>query len=231
MPVFLLRCMVFIASLLPYYGQAIMRPESSMITIREEDGGGSINITNTDDQPQLLYIKVYDLPDDPQPTVIVTQPVIRVAAGATQRVRFILNSSHPLSREHLKRVIFEGIKPKTSATPNNIAINIRQDLPIIIHPQGLPMLPAPWKMLKWSVQDNRLRVRNTSKYIVRLAQQVTLQPSASKALLEKSYILPGQQLEATVQNPLILSNTLQVSMDTFSKYGFETGRFELPVGH
>ncbi|MEJ5174724.1 fimbrial chaperone protein, partial [Erwinia sp. MYb416] len=40
---------------------AVMQPQTSMVLIQEDAGGGSINVTNTDDKDALLYVKVIDL--------------------------------------------------------------------------------------------------------------------------------------------------------------------------
>jgi len=99
-----------LAALLAMRAEAsIMRPASSMVLIQEAAQGGSLNVTNTSDVDALLYVKLYDLPDDRGPQLLVTQPVTRLAAGETQRVRFLLNTRAALTHEHLKRVIVEGI--------------------------------------------------------------------------------------------------------------------------
>lgn len=73
-----------------------MVPDTSLLLINEEEQGGSMDVKNTDADAQLLYTKIVNLPDDPQPGLIVTQPVTRVDAGKTQRVRFVLkNSAEP----------------------------------------------------------------------------------------------------------------------------------------
>jgi P pilus assembly chaperone PapD len=50
-------------------------------------------------------------------------------------VRFILETKEPLTVEHYKRVIFEGIPPKTKDKNVKVGINLRQDLPVLIHPK------------------------------------------------------------------------------------------------
>ncbi|ROR13593.1 fimbria/pilus chaperone family protein [Erwinia sp. JUb26] len=210
---------------------ATMKPETPMLFIMEKDGGGSINVTNTDDQTELLYVKIHEMKDDPEPKLYVTQPVMRLESGKTQLVRFILNSDHPLQEEHLKRVTFEGIRPKTHDNENRIDVNIRQNIPVIIHPKGLAMNDEPWKALVWNVKNNTLTVNNPSPYVVRLSQQVTLLPQDKKALLSKTYILPQQTLSLVVNNAVQLSSIQKVSIETVSKYGFETGKIEMPVTH
>ncbi|MFG1173198.1 fimbria/pilus chaperone family protein [Erwiniaceae bacterium CAU 1747] len=208
---------------------ATMKPETPMLFVLEKDGGGSINVTNTDNQTELLYVKVIDLEDDPQPKLYVTQPVMRLEAGKTQLVRFILNSPRPLQEEHLKRVAFEGIRPKKANEENRIEVNIRQNIPVIIHPKGLEMRADPWKALVWNISGNKLTVHNPSPYVVRLSQQVKLLPQDHNALLAKTYVLPQQTISVSVKETSQLAATQKVSIETLSKYGFETGNVEMPV--
>jgi len=210
---------------------AIMKPESSMLLINEADGGGSINVENMAKEESLLYVKITDLPDDPQPKLLVTQPVMRVGAQQTQRVRFILKSDRPLEKEHLKRVTFEGISPKKAEGNNDISLNIRHNIPVIIHPKGLPFIADPWKELVWSQSGSTLTVKNPGKYIVRLAQNVKLLPSGSATPLEKSYVLPGQTLSMQIKDDKTAGQLQKVSIETLSKYGYETGTVEMPVSH
>ncbi|MBM7343230.1 fimbria/pilus chaperone family protein [Pantoea coffeiphila] len=210
---------------------SIMKPESSMLFINEEDGGGSINVQNVDPEEALLYVKIIDLPDDPQPKLLVTQPVMRVGAEKTQRVRFILKNDRPLEHEHLKRVTFEGIRPKNNQESNEISINIRHNIPIIIHPKGLPILSEPWKELSWEQNGSEIKVINPGKYVVRLSQNVKLLPSGRSATLDKSYILPGQTLNIKADQNKTGEKVQKVSIQTLSKYGYETGTVEMPVAH
>lgn len=91
-----------------------MQPDSSLLLIQEKESGGSMNVTNTDNIPSLLYTQVINVDgEDDTIKLLPTQPVVRVEGGKTQQVRFILKTEKPLITEHLKRVIFEGI-PKNS---------------------------------------------------------------------------------------------------------------------
>lgn len=209
---------------------AIMQPQTSMVLIREDAGGGSINVTNTDDKDALLYVKVIDLPDDKFPQLIVTQPVMRVAAGQTQRVRFVLISDRPLTTEHMKRVTFEGI-PITSVANQGIAISLRQNLPVIIHPAGLAENIGSWKDLQWSVKQGKLRVHNPGAWVVRMAPSFTLLPGNQKVILNKSYILPGETLPVVFSDVLALARTQKIRIDAVSSYGYEVGNAELSVSH
>ena len=162
-----------------------MVPETSLLIIDEATHSGTINVKNTDSHPSLLYTNVVDLPDDQGLKLIVTQPVVRLEPGQTQQLRFILQSKQPLDVEHLKRVTFDGIPPKNDDKKIKIGINIRQDIPVLIRPATLGVVTDAWKYLKWSTVGSSVKVTNPSKYVVRLAQKVVLQPSGANARCEK----------------------------------------------
>jgi len=126
-----------------------MVPDTSLLIVNEDEQGASMDVKNTDAEAQLLYTKIIDLPDDPKPGLIVTQPVVRVDAGKTQRVRFVLKSStEPLKVEHFKRVIFTAISQREK---NKVKVVFSQNLPVIIHPTGLAVNIEPWKDLTWQI--------------------------------------------------------------------------------
>lgn len=210
---------------------AVMKPETSMLMINEEAEGGSLNVTNTADHEALLYVKIYSLPDDPQPQLLVTQPVTRLAAGQTQRLRFLLHTRGPLKTEHMKRVILEGIPLQALTGKNTVGLSLRQDLPIIIHPAGLAIKSDPWEALQFSESSGVLTIVNPSRYVVRLSQTVVLLPSMKNIMLSKSYILPGETLTVKGQDTATLKSSQQVQLQSLSKYGYVAGLFIQPLKH
>lgn len=196
-------------------------PETSAVIINEAQKGGSINVKNTEKVPVLLFTKVVDLADDPSQRLIVTQPVARLEPGQTQRVRFVLNTDGPLQREHIKRVYFEGVAEQ-SAKGGQVSVTVRQDLPVIIVPKGLKEKRDLWTDLNWSLSGNNLKVTNTGKQVVRLAQQVKLQPSGTAIILNKTYLLPGETLTAAAPAGSRLTGQ-QVQFSPVSRYGFDVG--------
>ncbi len=92
-------------------------------------------------------------------TLNVTQPVVRVEPGQQQQLRFIMESQQPLTVEHFKRVLFEGIPPKRTDKNMKIGFNIRQDLPVLIRPKNLPVVTDAWKLLEWSGSGKAVKVK------------------------------------------------------------------------
>lgn len=200
-----------------------MMPETSLLVIDEATHSGTINVKNTDSHPSLLYTDVVDLPDDKGLKLVTTQPVVRLEPGQTQQLRFILQTSKPLDVEHYKRVTFEGIPPKSDDNKVKIGINIRQDLPVLIRPAKLAVVTDAWKFLDWTASGTSVTVKNPSKYVVRLAQNVVLQPSCISGSLAKTYILPGETM--TVSMGKSVSGNTKVKFFPASRYGVEVPSF------
>lgn len=192
-----------------------LRLETSVVVVEVQDGEGVISIKNTDDQPVLLYSEIIDVPEDKADLLLVTPPITRVEAGDTQTVRFLLKSKEKLATERLKRAAFEGI-PQTA--PNKVRVNIRQNIPVIIRPVGLAKNNEPWKLLQWSSTPQGLSVKNTGPYVVRMSQEVTLQPGAITANLPKTYILPGETVVLSSKQAMAGAQKVKYTPATLNGY-------------
>lgn len=215
------------STLLSQANAAGMVPETTLLVIDESTHSGVMNVKNTDTFPALLYTTIIDLPDDSGVKLNVTQPVVRVEPGQQQQLRFIMESAQPLTVEHLKRVTFEGIPPKSTDKHMKIGFNLRQDLPVLIRPKNLPVVTDAWKLLEWSGSGQHFTVKNPSAYVVRMAQNVTFLPSNAEGKLKKTYILPGETLDVSV--PKNLSNEKSVRFYPASRYGIEVPSFTAPL--
>lgn len=189
-------CLAFVSSPLIAAG---MVPETPVVIVEQALGEATLSVRNTDDHPALLYSILEHLPEDDEPLVLLTPPVARVEPGKSQQVRFILRSDVPLKTERLKRVIFEGIKPRKQEGDAQVSLGVRQNIPMILRPANLPVDREPWKRLVWSRVGGQVQVSNPSPYVVRHAGSVTLVPGGTTLELGRTYILPGdvQKLAAT----------------------------------
>jgi len=205
-----------------------MVPETTVLLIDEEKGGASMNVKNTDNKAALLYTTVQEPDGSPikGATLVVTQPIVRLEAGQTQRVRFVLNTTEPLQVQQYKRVIFEGIPQAKAPGKKQITTTIRQNLPVIIHPKGLPVFTTPWEKLDWSATGSTLTVTNPSAYVVRLSPEVVMQPSGITGSLGKTWILPGETLSLSLKSA---STDKQVKLFPASRYGFDIGGYVAAV--
>ena len=206
-----------------------MVPETSVVLVNASDGEGSINLTNTDDHAVLLYTSIENLPEDQEALLLVTSPIVRVEPGEKQLVRFVLQSDNPLTTQRYKRVIFEGIPQKDSSGKAKVSLTVRQNLPVIISPADLPPKTDPWTLLKWEVKGQTLTVRNESRYVVRLSQQLDLIPSGGKLMLPRTYMLPGQSDRLPIPADIALGVDEKVRIYPASIYGYQGASYEAPL--
>ncbi|RDK01604.1 fimbria/pilus chaperone family protein [Paraburkholderia lacunae] len=201
-------------------------PETSVIIVNEADGEGSITVKNTDSTPTLLYTTIRHIPEDQADLLVATPPIARVEPGASQLVRFVLDTNEPLKAQRLSRVIFEGIPPKRPSK-NEIQTVIQQNLPVIVSPRDLARNDEPWKLLKWSSQDGELILRNDSRYVVRLEQKVQLLPQQQIVVLPKPYVLPGDSIKVALESPV---DAQQVRIFPATVYGYSVEHYDAPLG-
>lgn len=204
-----------------------MQPETTVVILNEEDGEATLNIKNTDPGPALLHSVIENIPEDQEPLLIVTPPITRVEAGDTQLVRFISTVKAPLKTQRLKRVSFEGIPQARTPGGATIGITLRQNLPLILHPQGLPRHDAPWQLLSWKREGDQLRVHNDSAYVVRMSLDVQLHPQAEAGTLPRTYILPGEVL--TVASAGSVAGVVAVEFQPATVYGFTVDSYRAAV--
>ncbi|TVT81289.1 fimbria/pilus chaperone family protein [Pseudomonas sp. H3(2019)] len=205
-----------------------MIPNTSVVIVHEADGEASVSVTNSDTSLALLHVSIEDIPEDSESLVFVTPPLARVEASKTQLVRFILQSEKPLLTQRLKRVIFEGIpqgKPAAEAGHARVGVTVRQNLPLILHPKGLAPNRTPWTDLQWSLRNGQLTVRNDTPYVVRLAQEVQLLPSAGQAMLPRTYVLPGEHISVSVPE----GEATHLRFQPATVYGFAVPHYDAPI--
>lgn len=205
-----------------------MVPDTSVVIVYESDGEASVSVTNTDSQLALLHVTLEDIPEDNEPLLVVTPPLSRVEPTKSQLVRFILQDHLPLKSQRLKRVIFEGMpkgRPAAEAGHARVGVTVRQNLPVIIHPKGLAPNRTPWTGLTWSLENNQLLVSNDTPYVVRLAQELRLLPGDGKAMLPRTYVLPGERLRV----PAIASGARMVRLQPATLYGFAVAAYDAPL--
>ncbi|WP_448099152.1 fimbria/pilus chaperone family protein [Luteibacter yeojuensis] len=203
-----------------------MLPETSVVIVYEDKGEATINVRNSDPRPSLLHVTLQDIPEDAEPLLFVTPPVSRVEPGENQLVRFILRNAQPLKTQRLKRVVFEGLQPKNKLEPGRatVSVNIRQNLPVILHPKGLAPNREPWKGLSWSIAAGELVVRNDTPYVVRMGQEVVLLPSMTPVRVPAGYVLPGSRHALPL--PEAARTTTSVRLYPATVYGFAVDSYD-----
>lgn len=205
-----------------------MVPDTSVVIVNEADGEATVSVTNTDNKMALLHVTLENIPEDSDTLLFVTPPLTRVEASKSQLVRFILQTQAPLQTQRLKRAIFEGMpaqRDPAQAGRAQVGVTVRQNLPVIIHPKGLAPNRTPWTDLTWTLREGQLQVRNDTPYVVRLAQELQLLPGDGKALLPRTYVLPGEALSV----PASSSQAKTVRLQPATVYGFAVKAYDAPI--
>ena len=68
-------------------------------------------------------------------------------------------------------------------------------------------------------------MRNDTPYVVRLAQELLLLPGDGKALLPRTYVLPGEALSV----PASSSQAKTVRLQPATVYGFAVKAYDAPI--
>lgn len=205
-----------------------MVPETSIIIIYEEQGEATIRVRNTDTQAALLLTSINTIQEESDVLLVATPPVSRLEPDETQLVRFILQTTEPLKEQRLQRVVFEGMQPKNTASGMRLNMNLRQNLPVIIHPKGMVLERQPWTLLQWSIRDQQLHVENPSPYVVRLGQSVELLPTAGSVRLNNSYVLPGQKFSFPLDAKQA-ATIKEVRLSPATVYGYSVATYIAPL--
>lgn len=203
-------------------------PDTSVILINEQSGEAVANVRNTDPYPVILHTSAVNTPEDKEALFVVNPPTARVEPGQTQLVRFMLINDAPLRSERLKRVVFEGLPP-SSTDKNAVQLTVRQDLPVLVHPRGLPVEHEPWKHLKWGTEGDELWISNPSRYVVRLDQRIEAMPAKTEMVLPKNYILPGERLALRAGDGHSLAGISAIRLFPMSSYGYAVGAYDAPL--
>ncbi|BBT44606.1 fimbria/pilus chaperone family protein [Enterobacter asburiae] len=200
-------------------------PETSVVVVEQNDGEGSINVTNTEGYPVLLLSTLHNIQEDKSSLLTITPPAARIEAGKSQRVRFLLTDNKPLTTEHLMRVTFEGIPPQKK-DQNIVRMSVRQNLPVLIRPADLPRDEAPWKRLVWKQSGNTLTVTNPSPYVVRMGQGVTTLPNKTNWTMNGTYVLPGQTRTLQVDGGKSTGIATQVRISPATTWGYTVESYD-----
>jgi fimbrial chaperone protein len=167
----------------------------------------SVTITNDGDEAVKLEVegKLWtqkDGADDYQDTreLIVTPPVITLAAKASQIIRLGLRRGADPKNELSYRLFITEIRPQVKTEGTGVTMNLRLSVPIFVKPTAAVNPQLQWTAKKVEGGNLLLRAENTGNIHMQVAN---LQLSAGTDVVGKessaAYLLPGQAHEWTVK--------------------------------
>ena len=167
----------------------------------------SVTITNDSDDPVKIEVvgnawSQKDGMDEYQDTreLIVTPPVITLAAKASQIIRLGLRRSPDPKNELAYRLFITEIRPQVKTEGTGVTMNLRLSVPIFVKPTAEAKPHLDWTARKVEGGALLLRAENNSNIHVQVAN---MRLSAGTEVIGKegsaAYLLPGQAREWTVK--------------------------------
>ncbi len=167
----------------------------------------SVTITNDGDEAVKLEVegKLWtqkDGNDDYQDTreLIVTPPVITLAAKASQIIRLGLRRGADPKNELSYRLFITEIRPQVKTEGTGVTMNLRLSVPIFVKPTAAVNPQLQWTAKKIEGGNLLLRAENTGNIHMQVAN---LQLNVGTDIVGKepsaTYLLPGQSHEWTLK--------------------------------
>ncbi len=107
---------------------------------------------------------------------------------------------------------------------NSARMPVRQSIGLILQPKAVAVSKTPWDDLRLSAGAGRLTLTNGGLHVVRLAPQLTLQPSGKVVTLENYYLMAGETQTLAVEG-----QPTSVVITPLSRYGFKQDAVTLTV--
>jgi P pilus assembly chaperone PapD len=177
----------------------------------------NINVRNNTDSPFLVQSWVQG--NDSQGTkapFIVTPPLFRLDGGKANALRIIYNGTAlPRDRESLFWLNVKSIPSSSREDVNKLQIAVNTRIKLFYRPANLADEPGEIsKNVQWSVENNKLIVRNNSSYHISFAE-VTIN---NKKWSEFDMLAPKSSKEFTLNN-ILLTNNASVHWKYINDYG------------
>lgn len=201
--------------LLSGIAQASFQLETMTVIVDAEEPRKVFSVKNTGKEPILLSTQVSDIEGGEAlaQDVMVSPPIIRIEPEESQQINFVLKKGIDLPAEALLKVSFQGV----GASKKNVTkMPIRQDVGMLIMPEGMSVSSTPWEALKVTQQGDVLTLTNTGKQVIRLAPNFTTLPDNTIQGLGQFYLRPGEQKTVTVNGTV-----KHIRISPLSRYGFK----------
>lgn len=207
-----LLCSIYLLNGLAH---ASFQLETMTVILEASEQRKVFSVKNLGTEPILLSTKVTDI-EGASPfaqQVIVSPPIARIEPNQSQQINFVLKKGTNLSQEMLLRASFQGI----GATKNNATrMPIRQDVAMLIIPDGMRVSQSPWDGLTAKQRGDQLTLSNTGQQVIRLSPNFTGQPAQVTYNLGQFYLRPGENRTVTTKSELS-----EITISPLSRFGFK----------
>ena len=174
---------------------------------------GVFTLSNTGTTPINAQARIYKWTQSdkdefvltPSNEVIVSPPIMQLAAGANQEIRVLrMSSAAPNAPEQHYRLIVDELPSPTTAPKKGIALLIRHNIPVFLNAQDWPTAQLDWKA-NAKGEKTRFSIHNTGAVRAQIGR-IWLEKDGKESTVISGgltgYALPGSTLVREFDLPL-----------------------------
>lgn len=194
--------------------QASFQLETMTVILDANDGRKVFNVKNMSKEPILLSTKVEDIPGDLPiaKDILVSPPIIRIEPEESQQINFVLKKGVSISHEIILKASFQGVG---AAKQNVTKMPIRQEVAMLVMPDGMVESQKPWEKMLVKQSANKLTLTNEGQQVIRMSPNFTTLPEGKVYGIGQFYLRPGESKSVDVEG-----SVKEIKMSPLSRYGF-----------
>jgi len=180
------------------------------LTLQAAQNADGLWLSNTGDAPVSAQVRVYrwtqpngEDKEEPSRQVLVSPPMIQLAAADRQLIRVIRTGPPPASAEEAYRVVIDELPVPDTGPKKGVQLVLRYSVPVFMGPVSNSPPQLTWKMRR----DGQLAVLEVSNSGGTHAQVAELHFNDGRGKRTEvhpgllGYVLPGAQMRWAVKAP------------------------------
>ncbi|WP_447881828.1 fimbria/pilus chaperone family protein [Serratia fonticola] len=194
--------------------QASFQLETMTVILDASDGRKVFSVKNMSKEPILLSTKVEDIPGDLPiaKDILVSPPIIRIEPEESQQINFVLKKGVSIPHEIILKASFQGVG---AAKQNVTKMPIRQEVAMLVMPDGMVESQKPWEKMMVKQSANQLTLTNEGLQVIRMSPNFTTLPDGKVHGIGQFYLRPGESKSVEVQGSI-----KEIKLSPLSRYGF-----------
>lgn len=188
--------------------------ETMTVILDAGDGRKVFSVKNMSKEPILLSTQVEDIPGD-QPIakdILVSPPIIRIEPEESQQINFVLKKGTAVPHELLLKASFQGVG---AAKKNVTKMPIRQEVAMLVIPEGMVESQKPWENMSVKQTGNQLTLTNKGQQVIRMSPNFTTLPDGKGNGIGQFYLRSGEVKTVNVEGTV-----KALKLTPLSRYGF-----------
>ncbi|HSV60157.1 MAG TPA: molecular chaperone [Variovorax sp.] len=192
-------------------GASGLQVAPTSLTLQSTQNADGLWLSNTGDGPVTAQVRVYrwtqqngEDQEVASREVLVSPPMIQLAAADRQLIRVIRTGPPPANAEEAYRVVIDELPLPTTDGKKGVQFVLRYSVPVFMAPAGAAGVPQlSWKV-KREGQRSVFEVSNSGSIHAQLAELHFSDSRGKRTEVHPGllgYVLPGAQMRWTVKTP------------------------------